>query len=347
MLYYLCIFAIKYAVLSGNTGRKVEAMRTREDLIIRQSLPLDVKIMLSRERVRQWVNEFGESGVYISFSGGKDSTVLLDLIRNVYGFKNIPAVFVDVPTQYPELKNFDENFENVTILKPQVSFMEVCKKYGFPLISKEVAHKIHDMNVSHAKGKHSYADDQFAGTYISKKGKTCYNWTKYNFLTEAPFKISHKCCDVMKKQPLHKYMKENGRFPITAQMTCESALRAFHWVKNGCNLYSGKSPISNPLSFWTEQDILQYIKMRNLSICSVYGDIIETEAGLKCSGCQRTGCMLCGFGCHLEKTPNRFEMLKETHPKMYNLLDVISNNGYTFRQAIDWLNEHGNLNIKY
>ena len=66
---------------------------------------------------------------------------------------------------------------------------------------------------------------------------------------------------------------------------------------------------------------------------------------LKTTGCERTGCCLCGFGCHLQE--ERFEMLKKTHKGMYDLLDVIENSGVTYRQAIDWLNEHGNLNIKY
>ena len=75
--------------------------------------------------------------MYISFSGGKDSTVLLDIVRQDY--PKIPAVFVDVPTQYPELKEFVKTFENVEILKPKISFMEVCKRYGFPMFSKEIS----------------------------------------------------------------------------------------------------------------------------------------------------------------------------------------------------------------
>jgi len=113
--------------------------RTIKDLKMKQALPLDVKISLTRERIRQWVNEFGEDGVYVSFSGGKDSTVLLDIVRNVCGYTDIPAVFVDVPTQFPELREFATSFENVEVLKPKISFAEVCKKYGFPMISKEVS----------------------------------------------------------------------------------------------------------------------------------------------------------------------------------------------------------------
>lgn len=115
---------------------------TIEELRERQSLPLDLKIQLTMTRIRGWVNEYGEDGVYISFSGGKDSTVLMDIARNKMGFKDIPAVFVDVPTQYPELKEFVQTFENVEIIKPKISFVQVCEKYGFPLVSKEVSESV-------------------------------------------------------------------------------------------------------------------------------------------------------------------------------------------------------------
>ena len=115
------------------------AERTFEDLKQKQALPLNVKVRLTMQRIRDWVNEFGEDSVYVSFSGGKDSTVLLDIVRNKMGYTNIPAVFVDVPTQYPELRAFAQSFDNVTTIRPKISFVEVCKKYGFPLISKEVS----------------------------------------------------------------------------------------------------------------------------------------------------------------------------------------------------------------
>lgn len=110
---------------------------TIEELHQWQAMPLNVKILMTKERIRNWINEFGEDGVYVSFSGGKDSTVLLDLVRQDY--PNVKAMFVDVSTQYPELKEFVKTFDNVDIAKPKISFSEVCEKYGFPLISKEVS----------------------------------------------------------------------------------------------------------------------------------------------------------------------------------------------------------------
>ena len=105
-----------------------------------QALPLDLKVRLTKQRIREWIREFGEDGVYVSFSGGKDSTVLLDIVREEY--PNVKAVFVDVPTQYPELKQFVQKFDNVDIIRPKMNFFEVCEKYGFPLISKEVSEAV-------------------------------------------------------------------------------------------------------------------------------------------------------------------------------------------------------------
>ena len=117
---------------------------TITDLYQMQALPLSAKIRMTQNRINGWVDEFGEDGVYVSFSGGKDSTVLVDIVRNVCGYKNIPLVFIDVPTQYPELKQFAMTFDNLVILKSKISFAEVCEKYGFPLFSKEISECIAD-----------------------------------------------------------------------------------------------------------------------------------------------------------------------------------------------------------
>lgn len=102
-----------------------------------QALPLSLKIRLTQERIRQWVNEFGVDGVYVSFSGGKDSTVLLTIAREMY--PDIPAVFVDTGLEYPEIRQFVKTWDNVEWVKPKMTFKQVIEKYGYPFISKEVA----------------------------------------------------------------------------------------------------------------------------------------------------------------------------------------------------------------
>lgn len=156
-----------------------------------QALPLHAKVRMTIARIEGWINEYGEDGVYISFSGGKDSTVLMDIIRNRMGY-DIPAVFVDVPTQYPELKRFATIWGNVEVIKPKISFIDVCQKYGFPLISKEVSRSVSDVR--------KHGDKCFAyGLFNGDMKESVYNKEKWKYLIDAPFDISNKCCDQMKK----------------------------------------------------------------------------------------------------------------------------------------------------
>lgn len=293
-------------------------MRSIDELRILQALPLDLKVAKTKLRIREWVNEFGVEGVYVAFSGGKDSTVLLHIVRQLY--PNVEAVFVNTGLEYPEIQRFAKSFDNVTVLRPKMRFDEVIKKYGYPLLGKEIALKI-----EYARKGSTWAVKCVDGT----SGKdNRYNIEKYKHLVEADFLISSRCCSVMKKAPLHDYAKRTGKVSITAQTADESALRTQQWLKNGCNGFDMKAPISNPMSFWVEQDVLQYIKQNNLPMASVYGEVVYAEnaqqlrlcdqgESLKTTGCDRTGCIFCGFGCHLEKSPTRFQKLKETHPRQY------------------------------
>ena len=111
--------------------------RTIQDLWQLQGLPLNLKIRMTKDRIRQWIQTYGESGVYVSFSGGKDSTVLLHLVREEY--PNVKAVFVDTGLEYPEIRQFVKTFDNVDWIKPKMNFKAVIQKYGYPFISKEVS----------------------------------------------------------------------------------------------------------------------------------------------------------------------------------------------------------------
>jgi len=110
---------------------------TKEELQELQALPLKVKIMKTKLRIREWVNQYGLNGVYVSFSGGKDSLALLHIAREIY--PDIKAMHVNTTLEYPEIEKFVKTFDNVDIVKPELTFVEVIKKYGYPLISKEVA----------------------------------------------------------------------------------------------------------------------------------------------------------------------------------------------------------------
>lgn len=229
-------------------------MPTREELKQLQSLPLEVKIRKTQQRIREWVEYYGEDGVYVSFSGGKDSTVLIDIVRKMY--PKIEAVFVNTGLEYPEIVDFVKQHENVTMLMPKKNFRQVLTEYGYPVIGKEVSQAI-------AEARHKKD-----GVWMEKlsgmmRGEPIrcdkYDFSKWKWILNAPFKVSQKCCYVMKKNPANSYSKEMKKQRITGQMADESRLRMSQWMKKGCNSFESKSPCSNPLSFWTSNDILTYI----------------------------------------------------------------------------------------
>lgn len=295
----------------------INQKHTAYDLIQMQSLPLDIKIRMTKERIEQWY-EYWDGQVYVSFSGGKDSTVLKHIVDSMYD--DIPSVFVNTGLEYPEIQKFAMSQKNVVTVRPEMRFDEVIKKYGYPIVSKEVAQTVWEAKKNVKTGKYAYRIKKLNGELLDKNGKlSTYNIPKWKFLLDAPYDISHKCCDVMKKRPAKTYEKTTGRKAIIGTLASESALRKTQWVKYGCNAFETKRPTSQPLSFWTEQDILHYIKQFDVPYCSIYGDIVPDDEGtiLRTTGCDRTGCIFCMFGCHLEKEPNRFQRLKETHPRQY------------------------------
>ncbi len=203
---------------------------TRQDLSVMQAWPLERKIRVTQAKIIEWYHHYGGK-VAVSFSGGKDSTVLLDLARRA--FPDIPAVFVDTGLEYPEIREFVKTVPNVTWLRPEMPFSKVILEYGYPVISKDVARRIR-----YARKGGTWVLCHLNG--LNRDGTPSkYNerYMKWRILLDAPFFVSDQCCFIMKERPLHRYNRETGRKQIIATMACESARRQSVYLKIGCNAY--------------------------------------------------------------------------------------------------------------
>ena len=161
----------------------------------RQSLPLEIKVKMSQRRIREWY-DYWNGNVYVAFSGGKDSTVLLNLVRQID--PDVPAVFCNTGLEFPEIIKFVKQTENVVWLKPKKIFRKVLEEHGYPVISKEIALKVrqlHNCPVGSATHTLRTTGIDSKGN-MTKMGKLPNKWL---FLKDAPFKISEHCCYVMKK----------------------------------------------------------------------------------------------------------------------------------------------------
>lgn len=286
---------------------------TKEDLKELQSKSLEEKIQISTARIIEWY-EHWDGKVYISNSGGVDSTVLSDLVHRVY--PDVPDVYCDTGLEYPELRDFIMSKPNTVVLKPKMPFIKILTKYGYPMISKEVAR---DVGVARHKpdGKTAKKFDQ--NSDFSKKYGERWCLQRYAYLLNAPFCCTNRCCNIMKKEPMHQYNKETNFHPYIGTMTEESNLRKQTWLNHGCNAFENKVPQSTPLAFWSKSDVLHYIVKYNIPyVKKIYGDIVEKDGIYTTTKQKRTGCVFCGFGCHLEKEPNRFQTLAKTHPQLYD-----------------------------
>ncbi|MCK4274990.1 MAG: phosphoadenosine phosphosulfate reductase family protein, partial [Phycisphaerae bacterium] len=247
--------------------------------------------------------EFWDGEVYVCFSGGKDSTVLLHLVRQMY--PDVPGAFTDTGLEYPEIRDFVKTVENVEWLRPAMNFRAVIEKYGYPVVSKRIAGYVHD--ICHARSDSNTKRLRLTGirkdgTY-SPMSKISKKWVP---LCDAPFKVSGKCCDVLKMRPTIAYEKRTALKPYLGMMASEGMNRRSTYFKYGCNAFDLTRPRSTPLAFWTDRDIWDYVRRFNVPYSPIYD-----------MGYSRTGCMFCMFGVHMEKAPNRFQQMAQTHPKQY------------------------------
>lgn len=296
----------RFCIYCGEKNAKRIKYR-RDTLKSLQEMNLESKIIQTKYLIRQAIHEFGIEHVYISYSGGKDSTVLSHITKQLY--PNILHIFANTTNEYPETIQhikweLEQNETNIITVLPVDSsgelwtFKRVVETYGYPLFSKRISNAIR--TYQHALTERTKNNSI---NYINR------NFKKYTPYINAP--ISDKCCDKLKKEPIKRKAKELGlKCAILGILASESYMRQKDWINNGCNVFhKRKDNQSRPLSFWTDEDIIEYIQRYNIRIPDLYSN-----------GYSRNGCMYCGFGVHLESSPNRFQKLSQTHPIQYKYL---------------------------
>ena len=273
-----------------------------EELKRLQSLPLEEKIQKTLSVLDEALETFGIDALACCDSGGgKDSAVLSHTIRHHWK-KDILHIFSNTTCEFPETLQFihekaiEENVD-IVMVSPEISFNQVVKTYGFPMISKNISKSIRIHNNTHSSDTKWKIED-----YMSRREK------KWVGALGCPF--SDRCCDKLKKEPMRKFQQAFGiKCAIVGTTAAESRQRTKEWIATGCNSFNGTNPKSIPLSIWTEKDIWEYINKYNVKVSKIYSMNYE-----------RNGCLYCGFGVHLQKgEKNRIKMLKETHPHAYGV----------------------------
>lgn len=259
---------------------------------------LEDKIKQTKRLIMDWYEQFNGQ-VYIAFSGGKDSTVLLHIARSIY--PDIVGVFANTGLEYPEIVETVKKTPNIVTLRPKKTFKQVLEKYGYPIISKEQSQYISQFrNAKSQKTKDTRWDGNRWGL-----GKISEKW-KFIVTDHPELKVTDRCCDFFKKEPFKRYEKETGKKGIVGTMASESNHRKTLYLKDDCNGFNAKRPISKPLSFWSESDIYKYIRDFDVEISEIYS-----------MGYNRTGCIFCMYGLHLDGEIDRFDRMKKTHPKLF------------------------------
>jgi len=268
-------------------------------------MPLEDKIKRSKLKIKQFY-DYMDGRVHISTSGGKDSTVLLHLIRSMY--PDVVAVN-SYEHVHKETFQFLDTIPNLIRLKPVMKFEKVIEKYGYPIISKDVSGAIYRYRRAIEKGIENEYEHLLTGKKKGDKKKYIYNVIpkKWQYLIYAPFKIGEGCCFATKKKPLKKFAKENDTGAFMGIRAEESERRRLNYFSHGCTIYTEGNEKSSPIIFWTEKDIWDYIKINNLKYSKAY-DLGDT----------RTGCVGCLFGCQHDAPPNQIQKMYYRNEKLYN-----------------------------
>lgn len=244
--------------------------------------------------IKDAINLYGEDNFYISFSGGKDSTILHYLIDIALPNNNIPRVFINTGIEYNDIVKFvnqlAEKDKRFIIIKPSKNIHQVLEQYGYPFKSKQHSHNV--AIYQHSGINHSV--ERYLGIIESNTLFRCPKMLEYQFTNSFDIKLSDKCCLKLKKEPIKKWEKENNKsIAILGLRQGEGRQRASH---NGCVVFDSKdaskivkfkplNPVSNEWEDW-------FIKKYNIELCKLYYPPFNFK---------RTGCRGCPFSLDLQE----------------------------------------------
>ena len=284
-------------------------MVTKEELIQKQSMPLDMKIKMSERRIRDFY-EHNSGNVFVAFSGGLDSTVVLHLVRNIY--PNCGAVFCLTPDYRLSLE-FIKRTENVIWIKGKKTFHEVCKEKGVPYPTKVMACSIRKL-------KHQNLSDEYKNKLLNGDSRGTFGMVskKYQWLIKSDLEVSEECCDILKKRPMKKFVREHNKCGIiTGTKASDTTTRKVQYLRRGC--FDNDNNKLDAIGFWTDDDVKKYLKIYSVPYCVVYDE-----------GIHHTGCKYCLFGIESEPRPNRFDWMREHEPEDYRYaIEVLQLQRYT------------------
>lgn len=268
-------------------------------------------------KIKSVVEQYGEDNFYISFSGGKDSTVLSELVDMAVPDNKIPRVYADTGIELNIVRKFvidmSEHDERVVIIKPATPIKQMLETVGYPFKSKKHSQLVGTFQKNNCSLENLDGIKHYLR--IHEDGKKWTKWSccpdvlRYQFTSEFNLKLSDKCCNELKKKPLHQWQKENNKpYGIIGLMREEAGNR----TNAKCIVFKSNGKMNfQPLSIVTKDWEEWFIKEYNVQICDIYNEPYNFY---------RTGCKGCPFILDLE---NQLEILEKFFPAERKQCEII------------------------
>ena len=313
-------------------------MRLHAQMVAKQQLPFEQKVIMSKRRIREFYEEAESRGLGCHVSvGGLDSIVLGHLIRSMgYTAEQVP--FVSASTLEDKSIQAVHKEMGCIVVKPLKPKVKILQEEGFPVLSKRIANKI--MTIANPTEKNKtvrhaiitgecgelghFATNskmQLPKRYLELFGGLDAEGAALGYRKPEGFKISSKCCYYLKEAPCDNWAREHNSVPYLGLMASEGGQRQDALEEHGCNYFGATTARSCPFSFWMHSDVIRLAVELGVHIPEIYGEVVISEEvnengehEYRTTGEQRTGCSMCGFGIQLEKRPHRFDRLYFRNP---------------------------------